>query len=255
MSRVFLVTGSASGIGKASAERLLAAGHRVIGADIRDADIIADLGSPDGRTALISAVRELAPDGIDGVLASAGITGKDNPRATAAINYFGTTDVIEGLYDQLRKPGARCVVVSSAGLLQSNAETALLEQLCLQGNEAAAQDEAERIGGLNVYPGTKHALTVWARKLAVSPEWALRGALLNVIAPAQILTPMTEAALKDPELVEILRKNAPRATEAFGTADEVAELVDFLLNCRTGYIVGQVIFIDGGTEAILRAGL
>lgn len=255
MRRTFVVTGSASGIGKASVERLRAEGHRVIGADIRDAEIIADLGTTGGRAELIRRVREMEADGIDGILASAGITGKDRPGEIVSINYFGTTEVIEGLHAHLRKPGARCVVVASAGLLQSSAETARVEQLCLAGDEAAAVEEAQRIGGLPVYPGTKHALTVWARRTAVTPQWAGAGALLNIVAPAQILTPMTEDALNDPELVEILRKNAPRATKALGEAQEVAELIDFLLNCQTGYIVGQVIFIDGGTEAILRADL
>ena len=47
-TRTVVVTGSASGMGAATAARLEAAGQRVIGIDLRDAEIIADLGSPDG---------------------------------------------------------------------------------------------------------------------------------------------------------------------------------------------------------------
>jgi NAD(P)-dependent dehydrogenase (short-subunit alcohol dehydrogenase family) len=49
MSRTYVVTGAASGIGKATTERLRADGHTVIGVDLRDADVTADLSSDVGR--------------------------------------------------------------------------------------------------------------------------------------------------------------------------------------------------------------
>ena len=45
------ITGSASGMGAATAARLKDKGHTVIGVDVRDADIVADLGTPEGRAA------------------------------------------------------------------------------------------------------------------------------------------------------------------------------------------------------------
>ena len=70
--RTILVTGSASGIGAGTAARLRTAGHRVIGADLRDAEIKADLGTPAGRVSLLEQAQRLAPDGLDGVIAGAG---------------------------------------------------------------------------------------------------------------------------------------------------------------------------------------
>ncbi|HUD94926.1 SDR family NAD(P)-dependent oxidoreductase, partial [Sphingobium sp.] len=82
MSRITVVTGAASGIGAATVERLTQAGQQVIGVDLRNADIEADLGNPVGRAHMVSEVARLAPDGIDAVLAGAGISRGDMPRET-----------------------------------------------------------------------------------------------------------------------------------------------------------------------------
>lgn len=255
MSRIHVITGSSSGIGQATQELLRANGHRVIGVDIRDADVIADLSTPAGRAATVARIVELAPEGIDGLLTSAGASDPNRPGFACATNFYGTTEIVTGLYPHMRKPGARCVVVSSAGQLQSNADTADLEELLLEGAETEAVALADTMHTANVYPATKHALAVWARRLAVTPEWGGSGALLNIVAPGMIDTPMTQASAKIPELAEKIRKTAPRVVPDMAQPQEVAELMDFLLNCRTGYIVGQTIFIDGGTEAILRPDL
>ena len=57
--RNIAITGSASGMGAALRERLTAEGDRVIGVDLRDADIEADLGTPAGRALAIEGVTEL----------------------------------------------------------------------------------------------------------------------------------------------------------------------------------------------------
>ena len=53
-----VVTGSGSGIGAATAARLRADGHTVIGVDLRGAEIEADLGTPEGRKSAIKTVGE-----------------------------------------------------------------------------------------------------------------------------------------------------------------------------------------------------
>src|SRR5213593_2303810 len=113
--RVTAVTGSASGIGAALRARLGAAGERVIGVDLRDAEVIADLARPEGRDAAVAAVRAACGGRLDGLVACAGVGPQVEPASTiVSVNYFGAQAVLAGLADALAagdRPAA--VAVSS----------------------------------------------------------------------------------------------------------------------------------------------
>ncbi|MGZ4463895.1 MAG: SDR family oxidoreductase, partial [Nocardioides sp.] len=64
----YVISGAASGIGAATSEHLRADGHRVIGVDLRGCDVEADLSTPAGRTEAVRRVRDLAPEGVHGVV-------------------------------------------------------------------------------------------------------------------------------------------------------------------------------------------
>lgn len=250
MSRTAVVTGAASGIGAATVARLKAAGQRVIGVDLRNADVEADLGTATGRAAMIAEVTRLAPDGVDAVLAGAGISRIDMPRETVAINYFGAVATLEGLRPLLAKSARpRAVaIVSTASFLPSNRKVV---DACLADDEAAALDimAAEPDSS---YSTSKCALALWLRKAAVRPEWAGSGILLNGIGPGVVTTPMTAPLLEQPDMVKLIDQSNPIAVDGFAQADEIAELIQFLLGFENHYLLGQLIFIDGGSDAILR---
>ena len=73
MPRTYLVTGAASGIGRAAAAHLREQGHTVIGADLKGTDISADLATLDGRAQLVDRTRELTGGRLDAVIACAGL--------------------------------------------------------------------------------------------------------------------------------------------------------------------------------------
>lgn len=116
MARTALVTGSASGIGKATAETLADRGYTVIGADLHDADITADLTTTEGRTALVEEATRLSGGTLDAVLAIAGLA---EPIAkTVAVNYFGMVSTLTGLRPLLTESDApRAVGVASMASL------------------------------------------------------------------------------------------------------------------------------------------
>ena len=73
MSRLVVVTGAASGIGAAVAAMLRARGDRVLGVDLKDAEVCADLSTAEGRASAVEAVLEQQSGGVvDGLVTCAG---------------------------------------------------------------------------------------------------------------------------------------------------------------------------------------
>src|SRR4051812_7032915 len=86
-------------MGAATKARLERDGQRVIGVDLRDADVVADLGTVEGRAAAVDEVAAQSGGLIDGLVTWAGVAGlTDRPGSlVASVNYFGTIAMLEGL--------------------------------------------------------------------------------------------------------------------------------------------------------------
>ncbi|MEO0030255.1 MAG: hypothetical protein RIS94_13 [Pseudomonadota bacterium] len=248
MSRTIVITGAASGIGKATADICRAAGDTVIGVDLSGTDISADLSTPAGRATMVAEVGRIAPGGIDSLLAGAGISRPD--PISVAVNYFGAIATLEGLRPLLaRSATPRAVAIcSTAAILQGN--NAVVEA-CLAGDEAAAL-AACAAAPMSAYLDSKKALTLWLRAAAVKPEWAGASISLNGIGPGVVLSPMTAPLFDDPAMVAAIQRSNPIVTEGYAQPAEIAEVIRFLLTVQTPYLLGQVLFVDGGSDALLR---
>ncbi len=242
------VTGSAGGIGTALRHRLEAEGHRVIGVDVRDAEVLADLATIDGRAAMVAAVTEQANGALDGVVAAAGITHDDGALVTS-VNYFGAVATLTGLRPLLAgRPNAGAVAVSSNSSTTQPGLSLDHVAACLSGDEDAARAVAGH--GVGAYGSAKLALARWVRRQAVTADWIGAGIRLNAVAPGFIATPMT-AGTED--FIMGLGEIYPIPIARAGAADEVAGLLAYLLSDDAGFFCGSVITMDGGTDATVRA--
>ncbi|SPA22361.1 putative Short-chain dehydrogenase/reductase SDR [Cupriavidus taiwanensis] len=258
--RTAIVTGAASGMGAAVRQRMLADGCRVIGVDLRDADILADLSTEAGRAAAIDAVLSQSGGRIDQLVCCAGLGPHVDPATlVASVNYFGVVALLDGLFDALREGMQPCaVVVSSNSATLQSWEGSPLRDAYLANDEAgvlamlaaAAQAEATRDhAGYIAYASSKHAVTAAARRRAAA--WGSAGVRLNVVAPGAVETPLLQAGLADPRYGDAIRDFvAPLGRRA--RPEEVAELIAFLCGPQAAYMHGNVVFIDGGLDAAQR---
>jgi NAD(P)-dependent dehydrogenase (short-subunit alcohol dehydrogenase family) len=250
----YALTGGASGIGAALAGRLREQGHTVINVDIKDADIIADLSTTEGRRAAAAGVRELAAEGLDGLIPCAGVSGGGPPGTLiTSVNYFGTIEFVEGVRDLVAKKNGAIVLLCSNSAPMSSPEDRLLDSL-LAGDEAEAlRISAEDDNGMHYMVG-KRALAYWMRRNAMA--YAKDGIRMNAVAPGPVDTPMTKPLFDNPEMAGIM-EHLMEATPLgrAGRPEEVADVISFLLGPGASYVCGSLLYIDGGYDANTRTDL
>ena len=111
---VYAITGGSSGIGAKTVESLKEAGHEVINIDLKDGDICVNLASPEGRQQAVEELHRMHPEGLDGMICNAGVSGAcGNLKLIISLNYFGTVALARGVYDLLEKKHGNCVVTAS----------------------------------------------------------------------------------------------------------------------------------------------
>jgi len=243
------VTGSAGGIGSAVRRQLEADGAQVVGIDLHDAEIVADLGTASGRETMAVDVGRRCDGVLDGLVVAAGVQSADAPTILS-VNYFGAVATLDALRPMLeRGTSPSAIAISSNSTSTQPGYPAELAELCLAGDEDAAR-AAIGDDDLGAYPVSKLALARWVRRKATKSDWIGAGIRLNAIAPGFIDTPMTAGGW---EFVAALGDVYPIPVGRPGRPEEIAGLISYLLGPSAGFFCGSVITADGGTDAALRA--
>lgn len=247
--RYACITGAASGIGLATARRLLADGFYVCLADIR-AIAIGTLLDAEVRHRAFSAVldvtREPAWEALAAALASrwgrldvlvncAGITGIDSSQNPAALSLDTWRRVMA-----VNVEGAVIGCRAMLPLLGRSACASIVNVSSLAGRLA--------VPGACAYAASKAALSSYSRSLALYCAALSPPIRVNTIAPGAIDTPMWddylgEGPCRDERYREVA---ADVPCGRFGAADEVAACVAFLVSEQAGYIAGIELVLDGG---------
>lgn len=248
--KTYAMTGGASGIGAAIKQSLLDAGHQLIVVDIANADIEADLSSAEGRQSAIASIIAAAPSGVDGFIACAGVGSHvPNLPLIAAVNYFGTTELVAGLRDSLAQKNGAVVLISSNSA-PMDTSPGYVDAL-LAGDKAAVEAQLEGMEGQTVYSGSKQGVARWMRRNTA--EYAAQGIRMNAVAPGYTETPMTAAVKDDPNYGDAIRQFvATIPVGRPGLPGDMAKAVSFLLSEDAAFICGSVLFVDGGHDAMMR---
>jgi NAD(P)-dependent dehydrogenase (short-subunit alcohol dehydrogenase family) len=254
----YAITGSASGMGAAAVARLRAIGHTVIGVDIKDADVVADLSTPEGRALAARQVLAESDGHLDGAVLAAGLgpgPGAERVRLIATVNYLGVVDLLEQWRPAFAAGGnAKVVVVGSNSTTTTPAVPNRAVRALLDGDIDRAV-RATRLygpgGPAMIYAASKIATSRWVRRHAIRPEWAGAGIRLNVLAPGAIMTPLLQEQLSNPRQARFV-KRFPVPVGGYGDPAHLAEWMSFMLSDAADFLCGSVIFVDGGTDALFR---
>lgn len=242
--RVALVTGGASGIGRAVVLRLAREGARVAVADLdlAGAEEVATSAKGAGGDGLAvgmdvtdtGSVRE----GVARVLETwGGIDVLANVAGWDRIRPFVETD--EELWDRVIGINFRGVLATCHAVLPHMIERG-------RGSVVNVASEAGRAGssGEAVYSGAKGAVIAFSRALA--REVARHGIRVNVVAPGLTDTPLLRRMIEEgnEKLIEAIVKATP--IRRLATPEEVAEAIVFLASDRASFITGQTLGVGGG---------
>lgn len=253
----YVVTGSASGMGAAVADRLRADGHDVIGIDRDGGEVTADLSSSAGRAAAIAEVLDKLPGELAGVVCAAGLgPAPGRERTIIEVNLAGVTELLEAFRPALAAAGnAKVVVFGSNSTTATPFVPASAVRRLLRGDfdraTAIVRRRGRRLSGPLAYASSKIAVTQWCRIHGTTLDWAGKGIRVNVIAPGPVMTPLLASQLDGPSGNDV--RSFPVPIGEFGTPEQLADWVMLMLSSAADFMAGSVITVDGGTEALLRA--
>jgi NAD(P)-dependent dehydrogenase (short-subunit alcohol dehydrogenase family) len=249
----YVVTGAASGIGHAVAEKLLQAGAEVYSLD-RNAPTAAvtrhievDLANP---RSIDAAVEQL--DGqFDGLMNVAGVPGTAPADVVLAVNTLAVRHLSESMFDRLKPGGAVTIVSSTAGFGWPARLNVIRELLATDTFEEGVAWFKEHPQQGNAYNFSKEVTTVYAMSMGLMA--AQKGFRINAVLPGPVQTPI----LADFE--HTMGKDTLDGLKALlgrhATPDDIAGTIVLLASDAARWINGHALVVDGGATGAALTGV
>ncbi len=237
--RSVVVTGAASGIGRAACERFVAAGERVIGIDL-ELDGIAD-----GVTGFPADVSD--PAAVERAVAFAVATNGGIDVLCNNAGVASTTNVVDCTFEEWN----RVFAVNVHGVFLGT-KYALPHMLANGGGVIVNTASIAGMVGLPdraAYCASKGAVIALTKQIAV--EWATKGIRCNCVCPGTVDSPWVARLLAASADADGLRAQlvARQPLGRLGTPDEVAAAIVYLASADAAFMTGSALVIDGGIAA------
>jgi len=236
--RVALVTGGASGIGRATADRLVADGVTVVIADIQDEAGEAAAAELRGKQASASYLHLDVSDEASWQQVASTIE-HDHRRLDILVNNAGIGD-LDPIERTPLETYARVVAITQTSVFLGMKATAELLKQSGAGAVVNVSSIFGIVGGFGVSPGyaaAKGAVRTLTKNVALL--WATQGVRVNSVHPGFIDTPILGEADRG-TLIEVTPMGR------LGTPSEVAEAIAFLASPAASFITGAELWVDGG---------
>ena len=249
----YVITGAASGIGHATAEKLLAAGAEVISMD-RNTPTAAvthhvevDLANPRS----VDAALEQLDGEFNGLMNVAGVPGTAPADVVLAVNSLAVRHLTEAFFERLAPAGSVTIVSSTAGFGWPLRLQAIRDLLATDTfEEGAAWFKANPQQG-NAYNFSKEVTIVYTMSMGLA--LAQMGFRINAVLPGPVETPI----LVDFE--ETMGKDTLDGIKVLlgrhATADDIAGAVLFLASDAARWINGHALVVDGGITGAVLSGV
>ncbi|WP_334143503.1 glucose 1-dehydrogenase [Rhabdothermincola sp.] len=245
--KVALVTGGASGIGRATVEQLAAAGARVVVADLDEGHGagVADAVKASGGEAVFVRADVAVPDEVEAMVA---VAVERFERLDVAVNNAGRPGTYAALTDQTLEDWERTLAVNLTGtFLCLRAEIAAM--VAAGGGAIVNVASAAGLMGfahLPAYVASKHGVIGLTRSVAL--EFARKGIRVNAVCPGNVRTQMLEGfAGGDEQTLQGMGRMQPIGR--LGTPQEVAEAIVWLCSDAASFVTGHAMAVDGGVLA------
>ncbi len=253
--RRVVVTGAASGMGKAACEILVALGAEVVGVDIQPIDIEGvaethrlDLSDTTATDAVTDAIIDSGGRRVDALFNIAGIPGTGEPRAILAINFCGLRRFTERIIPAMPPGSAICSIGSTAAVNWPFHVDELLDLLAVDDDAAALDWLVDHLPQLGYpYDVSKEAVNVYTAWRAISLNAV--GIRINCVNPGGTYTPASRdfaKAVKSKDGGAEMIEHWPKLMGRMARPSEQAWPMVFLNSPYAGFVNGAVLFADAG---------